>query len=196
MAAHDGALGQAFVHGHAHTLAQLGRPGQQQAQPGLGVRGVVGQQRQVRQHVAAQVLGLVDDEPMKGGSRASDLPVRTSDGAPVHCERHRPERTTLYRRVQQHAASFNAHTEAGPGAELPQFLEAEPGKKQSGGLLFSPGVPGEEPGLWPGAACRAEFAAFHECGILAHGFLRLRCGERGRDMLLAFSCKCPGFCRS
>ncbi|MFN7549903.1 MAG: transposase zinc-binding domain-containing protein, partial [Pseudomonadota bacterium] len=32
-----------------------------------------------------------------------------------------------------------------------------------------------------------------ECGILAHGFLRLRCGECGHDKLLAFSCKRRGF---
>ena len=41
-----------------------------------------------------------------------------------------------------------------------------------------------------------EFDAFHECGILAHGFLRLRCGECGHDKLLAFSCKRSGFCPS
>lgn len=32
-----------------------------------------------------------------------------------------------------------------------------------------------------------EFDAFLECGILAHGFLRLRCGECAHDTLLAFS---------
>ncbi|MBK8763866.1 MAG: transposase zinc-binding domain-containing protein [Burkholderiaceae bacterium] len=37
---------------------------------------------------------------------------------------------------------------------------------------------------------------FLECGILAHGFLRLRCGECGHDKLLAFSCKRRGFCPS
>jgi hypothetical protein len=30
--------------------------------------------------------------------------------------------------------------------------------------------------------------AFREGGILAHGFLRLRCGQCGHDKLLAFSC--------
>ena len=39
-------------------------------------------------------------------------------------------------------------------------------------------------------------SAHLECGILAHGFLRLRCGERGHDKLLAFSCKRRGFCPS
>ena len=41
-----------------------------------------------------------------------------------------------------------------------------------------------------------EFDAFMECGILAHGFLRLRCGDCGHDKLLAFSCKRRGFCPS
>jgi hypothetical protein len=46
------------------------------------------------------------------------------------------------------------------------------------------------------ATSKAEFDAFLECGILAHGFLRLRCGARGHDKLLAFSCKRRGFCPS
>lgn len=37
---------------------------------------------------------------------------------------------------------------------------------------------------------------FLECGILAHGFLRLRCGDCGHDQLLAFSCKRRGLCPS
>ncbi len=92
-------------------------------------------------------------------------PQRAPDGAPVHYERHRPEQTTLYRLVQQHAASFIAHTEASTGSELPRFI-------------------------------KDEFDAFLECGILAHGFLRLRCGDCGHDKLLAFSCKRRGFCPS
>jgi hypothetical protein len=92
-------------------------------------------------------------------------PQRVPDGAPVHYERHRPEQSTLYRLVQQHAASFIAHTEASTGGELPRFV-------------------------------KDEFDAFLECGILAHGFLRLRCGECGHDKLLAFSCKRRGFCPS
>jgi hypothetical protein len=51
-------------------------------------------------------------------------PQRVPDGASVHYERHRPEQTTLYRLVQEHAASFIAHTEAGTGSELPQFIKA------------------------------------------------------------------------
>ena len=41
-----------------------------------------------------------------------------------------------------------------------------------------------------------EFDAFLECGILAHGFLRLRCGDCGHDKLVAFSCKRRGICPS
>ncbi|MCW5632730.1 MAG: hypothetical protein KIT17_05270 [Rubrivivax sp.] len=35
----------------------------------------------------------------------------------------RPEQTTLYRPVQQQAASFIAYTEAGTGSELPRFIK-------------------------------------------------------------------------
>ena len=52
-------------------------------------------------------------------------PIRAPDGAPVHYERLRPEQTTLYRLVQQHAATFFAQTEEATGASLPQFIEDE-----------------------------------------------------------------------
>ena len=35
-----------------------------------------------------------------------------------------------------------------------------------------------------------------ECGILAHGFARARCGDCGHDFLIAFSCKGRGVCPS
>ena len=38
-----------------------------------------------------------------------------------------------------------------------------------------------------------EFDAFLECGILAHGFLRLRCADCSHEKLAAFSCKRRGF---
>ncbi|MGH8472943.1 MAG: transposase, partial [Gammaproteobacteria bacterium] len=41
-----------------------------------------------------------------------------------------------------------------------------------------------------------EFEAFLECGILAHGFLRLRCADCAQEKLVAFSCKRRGFCPS
>jgi hypothetical protein len=98
-------------------------------------------------------------------ARAGSCAARPAQPHRLRHERHRPEQTTLYRLVQQHAASFVAHTEASTGAELPRFI-------------------------------RDEFDAFLDCGILAHGFLRLRCGECGHDKLLAFSCKRRGFCPS
>jgi hypothetical protein len=48
---------------------------------------------------------------------------RAPDGAPVHYERQGPEQTTLYRLVQQHAATCIAHTEPSTGAELPRFIK-------------------------------------------------------------------------
>ena len=41
-----------------------------------------------------------------------------------------------------------------------------------------------------------EFDAFLECGILAHGFVRLRCADCAHEKLVAFSCKRRGFCPS
>ncbi len=41
-----------------------------------------------------------------------------------------------------------------------------------------------------------EFEAFLECGILAHGFMRLRCEGCTRELLVAFSCKLRGICPS
>ncbi len=51
-------------------------------------------------------------------------------------------------------------------------------------------------GLLHGLIGKAEFEAFLECGILAHGFLRLRCADCAHDKLVAFSCKRRGFCPS
>ena len=95
------------------------------------------------------------------GQAAQLVPART----PVHSERRRPEETTLYRLVQEHAESFFAFVQAETGANLPQFV-------------------------------KDEFDAFLDCGILAHGFLRLRCGDCGLEKLVAFSCNRRGFCPS
>ncbi len=43
---------------------------------------------------------------------------------------------------------------------------------------------------------KGEFDALLECGILAHGFLWLRCRDCGHVKLVAFSCKRRGFCLS
>src|SRR5512134_2836332 len=41
-----------------------------------------------------------------------------------------------------------------------------------------------------------ELRDFLDCGILAHGFLRVHCDACGRDRLVAFSCKGRGVCPS
>ena len=41
-----------------------------------------------------------------------------------------------------------------------------------------------------------ELRAYLECGILAHGFLRVRCEDCGESRVVAFSCKKRGFCPS
>jgi hypothetical protein len=41
-----------------------------------------------------------------------------------------------------------------------------------------------------------EFRGYLECGILAHGFVRLHCAGCGRDELVAFSCKGRAVCPS
>lgn len=57
--------------------------------------------------------------------QAGREPQRAPDGAPVHYDRHRPEQTTLYCLVLQHAASLIAQTEAITGAELPHVIKDE-----------------------------------------------------------------------
>ncbi len=46
-------------------------------------------------------------------------------GATVLYELHCPEQTTLYRLVQQHAATFFEQTDAASAADLPQFVKDE-----------------------------------------------------------------------
>ena len=46
------------------------------------------------------------------------------------------------------------------------------------------------------AHVRAEMERFLKCGILAHGFVRVRCSTCKDDLLVAFSCKGRGFCPS
>ena len=92
------------------------------------------------------------------------------DGAPVHYARHRPEQTPPFRLVPQHAQSFFAQS---------FFAQTE-----------------ETTGASLPQFVKDEFEAFLECGILAQGFLRLRCADCGHDKLVAFSCKRRGFCPS
>lgn len=78
-------------------------------------------------------------------------PQRAPDSASVHYERHRPEQTTLYPyRIVQQHAANF-------------FAQAE-------------GAAGADLPQF----VKDEFDAFLECGILAHAFLRLRCGDCAR----------------
>jgi hypothetical protein len=81
--------------------------------------------------------------------------------------RRRPERTPLYRAVQGHLETYLA-------------LAGE-------GHNDGEGVP---------QYVEREFRRYLECGILAHGFARARCGDCGHDFLIAFSCKGRGVCPS
>ncbi|MPZ47050.1 MAG: hypothetical protein GEV05_27535 [Betaproteobacteria bacterium] len=87
-------------------------------------------------------------------------------------KRHRPEETTVYRVVQEELATFVAQVEAHTGSSVPEFVSSVP------------------------EFVKDEFEAYLECGILAHGFLRLRCGECAHEKLVAFSCRRRGFCPS
>ena len=77
-----------------------------------------------------------------------------------------PSSTILYKVVAEHLETFLASFEADPDAK---------------------GLP---------AYVEREFYDYLQCGILAHGFLRLGCDTCHKEMLLAFSCKQRGFCPS
>ena len=77
-----------------------------------------------------------------------------------------PSQTVLYRVVADHLETFLASLNADPDAK---------------------GLP---------TYVEREFYDYLQCGILAHGFLRLGCVTCQHEMLLAFSCKRRGFCPS
>jgi hypothetical protein len=77
-----------------------------------------------------------------------------------------PSRTVLYKVIVAHLETFLASLDADPAAT---------------------GLP---------AYVQREFYDYLQCGILAHGFLRLGCDTCKHEMLLAFSCKRRGFCPS
>ena len=81
-------------------------------------------------------------------------------------EPHDPSRTILYKVIAEHLETFLASLDADPAAK---------------------GLP---------AYVQREFYDYLQCGILAHGFLRLGCDTCTHEMLLAFSCKRRGFCPS
>ena len=86
---------------------------------------------------------------------------------PTPYRRRRPERTLLYRIIQAHFATWLALRRDG-------FDDGD-------------AVPGH---------VEREFRRYLDCGILAHGFARARCGQCGHDFLIAFSCKGRSVCPS
>ena len=80
--------------------------------------------------------------------------------------RHEPEKTVLYRAIQENFETF---------------------------LKLGRGESEEKP--FP-RHVHEEIHAFLRCGILAHGFTRLRCQQCKIERLVAFSCKKRGFCPS
>lgn len=87
--------------------------------------------------------------------------------APAPYFRHEPEKTVLYRAIQENFETFVGlgHRDSDEGNRLPRHVHEE-------------------------------VYAFLRCGILAHGFLRLRCEQCREEKLVAFSCKKRGFCPS
>ena len=77
-----------------------------------------------------------------------------------------PSRTVLYTMIADHLETFLASLDADHDAT---------------------GLP---------AYVEREFYDYLQCGILAHGFLRLGCDTCKHEMLLPFSCKRRGFCPS
>src|SRR5512145_1448575 len=77
-----------------------------------------------------------------------------------------PSRTVLYKVIAEHLETFLASFDVDPDAKR-----------------------------LPDYVQR-EFYGYLQCGILAHGFLRLGCDTCKKEVLLAFSCKRRGFCPS
>ena len=77
-----------------------------------------------------------------------------------------PSTTVLYHVVADHLETFLASLDADPDAK---------------------GLP---------AYVQRELYDYLQCGILAHGFLRLGCDTCHKELLLPFSCKRRGFCPS
>jgi len=60
---------------------------------------------------------------------------RETDRVPLHFVRHQPYQTRQYHSVQEHEASFLAHTEDTPGGELPRFIKDEFDAHLKSGIL-------------------------------------------------------------
>jgi ribosomal protein S27E len=86
---------------------------------------------------------------------------------PKDYRRHEPEKTALYQIVRENLNTFFDRADARAGEGR--------------------GLP---------RYVKNAFYRYLECGILAHGFARVRCPDCGYDTVVAFSCKERGFCPS
>ncbi|HYX38374.1 MAG TPA: transposase zinc-binding domain-containing protein [Oligoflexus sp.] len=80
--------------------------------------------------------------------------------------RREPEKTILYQVVEEFAEAFF------------EVAASDPGRKP---------LP---------AFAQLEFEKFLKCDIVTEGFVRLRCTGCTESIIVAFSCKCRGFCPS
>ena len=99
---------------------------------------------------------------------SADASIRADDhpSGVANYVRRRPEETLLYRVLQNHWRPFLADLEAGSDGAPLPRFIVE------------------------------EIEAYLRCGILAHGFLRVRCEECGESRVVGLSCKRRGFCPS
>lgn len=96
-----------------------------------------------------------------------DGACRARARAPGRFQPRRPSQSVLYRCIQEHLETW--------------LIQCRDGHDDAGPV--------------PDYVER-EFRRYLECGILAHGFARARCGQCGHDFLIAFSCKGRGVCPS
>ena len=89
------------------------------------------------------------------------------ENAPARYRPRRPSQSVLYRTVQEHIETWLA--------------QRRDGHDDDGSVA---------------QYIEREFRRYLDCGILAHGFARARCGDCGHDFLIAFSCKGRGVCPS
>jgi len=81
-------------------------------------------------------------------------------------KRRDPEATILYQVLDQNMEQFFASLESNPDQKSLPYF------------------------------VRKEFEKFLSCGVLRQGFVRLKCSDCSESILVAFSCKCRGFCPS
>ena len=117
---HHRALVERLVHGHGDAAAQLALPAENEAEAVVGVHRVVGEEAQLFEHIAAQVMGLVDDEhrpEARFGAQARDLGANLA--------------------VERSAVALDGETKL-PGDALVHVHRVARGQRDVGDLVESP----------------------------------------------------------